>query len=386
MAEPVRLLVLSKDPTLVQADAREGDARRRHIVYAQTLQRLYPGSEMRVLAPAPTSAVDRPCAGLALYGSGTRNRALYAADLMRRLPAALAGWQPTAITVQTPWEEGNVGAWLARRTHAAFLPQLHFDLFAAAWRAEHWSNPWRARLARASLRRATRIRVVSDAVAAALQAALGPRCPPIDVIPVGVDFAPAQATAAEARARLGLADAPTLLFVGRLVASKRLDHWLDVAARVLDRLPDARFLIAGDGPERTRLAQRLAATDPGRAVRLLGSVAHDELPLLYAAADAFLLTSSHEGFGRVLLEAALAGRPSVSTDCSGPRDLVRHGETGLLAPVSDVEALADAAVALLSDPARARAMGDAARQAAEARFGLQALAERLAHHWATRAP
>lgn len=177
------------------------------------------------------------------------------------------------------------------------------------------------------------------------------------------------------RARLGLDDElPLLLFVARL----RREKGLDVLAQVLGRLahsgPPHRSAIAGDGPERARLARRL----PG--VHMLGALDRDELATTYASADVFVYPSTTETFGNVTLEAMASGLPTVCADATGSDALVIPGETGELVAADDVDAFVRVLAALLRDPVRRRAMATAARARAEAHSWRRAI-DQLVGHW-----
>ncbi|MBK8022673.1 MAG: glycosyltransferase family 4 protein [Chloroflexi bacterium] len=139
---------------------------------------------------------------------------------------------------------------------------------------------------------------------------------------------------AEARAALGLpADAPLLLTVGRLVAWKGVDHLI----AALRRVPDARLLVAGDGPMLESLQAQ--ADDLGDRVTFLGRVSRDRIPLYMRAADYVILYSGYEGLSHTLLESLAAGTPVIASDKGGNPEVVRHGVNGLLVPYVDVEAL-----------------------------------------------
>ena len=196
-------------------------------------------------------------------------------------------------------------------------------------------------------------------------------------VPLGVDlgrFAGGAAAAAAVRERLlpGAGSRPVLLFVGRL----RYYKGLDVLLHALKRLPEAVLLVVGDGPMRTEwetLARRLHAPD---RVVFAGDVDAEELPACYRLADVFVLPSTlrAEAFGTVLVEAMAAGVPLVSTElATGTSWVNRHGETGLVVPPSDPDALAAAITALLRDPEQRRRMGAAGRERARAEFSLQAM-------------
>ena len=143
-------------------------------------------------------------------------------------------------------------------------------------------------------------------------------------------------TQAEARSRLGLGDAPIILTAARLNPWKGVDHLIAALARV----PDARLLVAGDGPMRGALEQQ-AQSLAGR-VTFLGQVPHEQMALYMKAADYFALYSGYEGLSHSLLESLLAGTPVIASDKGGNPEVVTHGVNGLLVPYIDRDALVDA--------------------------------------------
>lgn len=166
------------------------------------------------------------------------------------------------------------------------------------------------------------------------------------------------------RASLGLERGEAvILSAGRLTPQKCFGDLLAAFAALAARRPDARLLIAGEGPERARLEELSRSLGLGDRARLLGHV--DELPALYAAADLFVLPSSYEGFPFALLEAMAAGLPVVATHFGGADELVDHGREGLLVPAGDVGGLAAAIDAILADRAAMAAMAASARVKAQ---------------------
>jgi len=125
----------------------------------------------------------------------------------------------------------------------------------------------------------------------------------------------------------------------------------------------------GDGPD--RLAVERQAADYGLAdmVDFVGEQ-QDLVPWL-SAADLFLLPSSQESFGLAALEAMSCSVPVIASRVGGLPDVIRHGETGYVFDPDDIQAMADCGVALLNDPARARAIGDAAAADVKNRFSVE---------------
>jgi glycosyltransferase involved in cell wall biosynthesis len=157
-------------------------------------------------------------------------------------------------------------------------------------------------------------------------------------------------------------DAPLALAMGRLHPSKGFDILLTALAQV----PHLYLWIAGEGEERAALEECAAALGVAGRVRFLGWQ-EDVAPLL-AAADMLVSSSRHEPLGNVVLEAWAAGVPVVATSSEGPRALLAEGETGLLVPVGDADALAGAMRRLIDDRDLAEALGTGGRAHWQAEF------------------
>ncbi len=171
------------------------------------------------------------------------------------------------------------------------------------------------------------------------------------------------------RDRRRAADHVMLLLLGRLEESKRPGLFLDLVAELRRRGIDARGVIAGDGP----LLKDLRSRADGH-VAVLGR--RDDVPELLNSADLLVLVSLHEGMPGVLIEAGMAGLPSVTTDVEGARAVVEDGVTGLVVPRHDFDRLVEATASLARDPELRRRMGEAARRRCVERFTLEASARR----------
>lgn len=154
----------------------------------------------------------------------------------------------------------------------------------------------------------------------------------------------------------------TLSWAGRVDPIKDLETLIRAFALVRDRLPDVRLRLFGGTPRggeayRERCEALAAELGHGDAVTFEGRV--DDIKDAYAAGNVVMLSSISEGFPFTLIEAMSCGRATVSTDVGGVREAV--GDTGLVVPPRDPAAMAAAALELLGDPVRRRAMGEAAR-------------------------
>lgn len=208
----------------------------------------------------------------------------------------------------------------------------------------------------------------------------------VQVLPLGIDtdrFQPYETR--WLRAHLGLeADAPILLYVGRLERRKGVEVLVEAFARVRAKHPKATLLLAGfstdTGPGQASLLeylkQQAGATGALDRIRFLGHVPYDELPRYYSGCDLFLAPSLYEPFGMVYLEAMACGKTAIGCDAGGVPEIIRHGQTGVLVPPGDATALAATLDHLLDEPDRRHAIGEQARQAVLAQFSLPVIAER----------
>ncbi len=160
---------------------------------------------------------------------------------------------------------------------------------------------------------------------------------------------------------------PIVLTVARLDKQKGLSHLLQAAARV----PEATFVIAGDGPERARLESQARELQLGQRVVFLGH--RRDIPVLLSGCDLFVLPSLYEGLPLSALEAMVAGKPVIATAVGGTDEAIIHGVTGLLVPPADAAALAEAIRRLLSDPALSRRLGMAGKDRVHRHFSLDTM-------------
>ena len=146
-----------------------------------------------------------------------------------------------------------------------------------------------------------------------------------------------------------------VMAAGRLVEGKRFDLLLRAFAKVVRERPDWSLRIYGDGPHRTALRSLLEDLELHNHVLLMGRQAL--LDPEWAKASIAVSSSDSESFGMTLVEAMRCGLPVASTSCEGPPEIIRDGQDGLLVPVGDADAIADALLELIGDDDRRRRMG-----------------------------
>ena len=192
----------------------------------------------------------------------------------------------------------------------------------------------------------------------------------IQVIANGIELPPRlEAAAATVRKELSPAqNQPLLLAVGRLVTPKGHTYLLQAVPALLTEYPDLQLVIAGEGYLRPALEAEIDSLHLERSVHLLGN--RSDVPVLLQACDIFVLSSRNEGMPIALLEAMAAGAAVISTRVEGVADLICEGQNGLLVPVEDPVALAQAILHLLRNPDLRRQLGAAARETIQEKYSL----------------
>ena len=189
----------------------------------------------------------------------------------------------------------------------------------------------------------------------------------ITIIRNGVDLSRFDARPDPQRLRreLGVPDGtPLVAVVSRLTRLKGLEHFLEAAAAISTRVPDARFLVVGETSpmdraylgELQQYAERLGVAD-----RVMFTGLRTDIPALLASVNVAVMPSLNEALSNVLLESMAAGAPTVATRVGGTPEALVDGVTGLLVPPADTTALATAIVRLLNNPSLATHLGRAAR-------------------------
>jgi glycosyltransferase involved in cell wall biosynthesis len=181
----------------------------------------------------------------------------------------------------------------------------------------------------------------------------------IPIIPNGVDI---ERFTAEGRDW----SAANILSVGRVVHQKGLDLGLVALADLKDLAWEWR--IVGDGPQVASLREDLERAGIEARVEIVGWAGTAELAAEYRRASLFVFPSRHEGMPNALLEAMASGLPVIASRVAGNEELVVHGETGILVPPDDPDALREALRRLLGDESERERMGRAARRRVEADF------------------
>jgi glycosyltransferase involved in cell wall biosynthesis len=243
---------------------------------------------------------------------------------------------------------------------------------------DRYPSPIRRYACRVGNALADRITVNAEAIGRFVRSEEGCRAEKMVLIPNGVsdDTLNASFDGRRKRAELGLApDGHVVGAVSRLAWKKGIRYLLEAAPQVLESVPDASFVIAGDGPLREELEAQAGALGIRDRVVFLGS-RRDGLELL-SAFDVFVLPSVIEGMSNALLEAMAMGLPVVATGVGGNMEVVADGRTGFLVPPGDPDPMAAAIVKLLHAPEMGREMGAAGRRLVRENYRVDVMVRRI---------
>jgi len=172
---------------------------------------------------------------------------------------------------------------------------------------------------------------------------------------------------------------PVVGTAGPLEAIKGLPYFLGAASRVLAVNPNVQFLISGAGPEESNLRYLARDLEISENVTFVSNLYDFSISL--EAMDIFCLASLRQGLGTIMLEAMSLAKPVIATGVGGIYSVIRDGETGLVVPPSNSEALSNSILKLLKDPLKARAMGESARELVSKEFRVETMVEKTVEEY-----
>ncbi len=370
----MKALFISNDPSIFDV---KSEARARMREYAQAI------GELHIVSSAPRSAAPTDEGTLHLYPVHAW-RLFRISALAERAHAIIVEKGIEIVSAQDPFEHG-LAALRAIAKIQAPKPKLHIQVhtdFLSPWfvRSGNWRSPtvrmpllnrYRRYIADRVLPAADGIRVVSERVKESLAARYGAGIKEPSVIPITVD-----ATVPEP---VRLPNHPftfSLIAVGRLEREKRIEDILAALALVVKHYPIVGLFIVGEGRERGRLERMTRRLGLEKNVIFLGARA--DARGLMRSAQAFIQASTYEGYGRTLIEAALAKIPIITTDVGIVGEVFKGYEDVLSVPVADPTALSLSIVGILEDTSVRIGLPINAEVAARAHLATQGnLAERI---------
>ena len=322
---------------------------------------------------------------LKIFPTNSRHKLFFLKDGVIKGLKIIGKYHPRVIVAQDTFIFGLVGLILKKITRLPLVVHYHSGFYTNSyWLSERRTHRWLAKLGVFVSKRADVIRTVStDIQKDLLKNGLHPKrvyyaTPPVD------DAAFSKKEADKEKIILDkykLERAKTFVFIGRLSKEKNLSLLLRAVAALSINYFDLKVLIIGEGPEEAllrRLAHQYRITDH---IIFVGSIPYIEIKDHIRVACALLITSYYEGTAKVIKEAAFAGRAAISTRTSGVRDAVKDGETGLIIPIDDLQALTESMEFFLRNPGETQKMGQRAKEFVECMFDYQKDVNRIVEIW-----
>jgi glycosyltransferase involved in cell wall biosynthesis len=273
---------------------------------------------------------------------------------------AKRSFEPEVVHAHWWFPNGVVGTWLGGLARIPLVTTLHGTDVRLA-RSVGVAKPLFGHV----LRHSAAVTTVSHWLKEETEALVPGVHPTVAPMPVATDlFGPGSSR-----------DGQHLLFVGRLMPQKGVEHLLHALALMKTQ---ASLDIVGDGPSRASLEQLAKQLGVAQRIRWHGQVSQSELPILYQRAAAVVVPSIDEGLGLVAVEALLCETPVVAFDSGGLRDVIQHNKTGILVKPGDRAALAGALDELLARDGRGSDLGRAGRIYALSAFAPESAARRYA--------
>jgi glycosyltransferase involved in cell wall biosynthesis len=273
---------------------------------------------------------------------------------------ARRSFEPEVVHAHWWFPNGVVGTWVSGLAHIPLVTTLHGTDVRLA-RTIGVAKPMFSHV----LKHSAAVTTVSNWLKDETESLVSGVHPIVAPMPVATDvFAPGMSR-----------DGDRLLFVGRLMPQKGLDHLIHALATMKSR---ASLDVVGDGPSRGTLEQLAQQLGVAPRIRWHGQLSQSDLPSLYQRAAAVVVPSIDEGLGLVAVEALLCETPVVAFDSGGLRDVIQHNKTGILVKPGDRAALAGALDELLARNGRGGELGRAGRLYALSAFAPESVARRYA--------
>ena len=273
----------------------------------------------------------------------------------------------SVISAQDPFETGLVGYFLKMKFNFPFQIQIHTDLFSPYFK-NSFINYIRVFIAKFLIPKASGIRVVSETIKDSIKRKFPRLNVNPEILPIFVDMEKIMNTPPKKDI---MADFPQFKFIifmaSRLSEEKRIDIALDMMKNLLSEFPYIGLIIAGEGPQKSNLENKVKKLGLTKTVVFIGW--QDDLISYYKTANIFLLTSEYEGYGMTLIEAGASGCPIVTTKVGiAGTSLFINGENSFVCPVGDTDCILESILQLFRDNEKRqlfkREMGDSIKKRA----------------------
>ncbi|MFQ5835038.1 MAG: glycosyltransferase family 4 protein [bacterium] len=352
----ISLLGVGLDYAMLTKDPVRGDVWERQLLYAKMIKKGY----FIIYSPKGLDLRETQIAdNLIAIPTNSRTRFHFVWDALRIGRQLCEKENFDVITAEDPHATGLVGYLLKKLYNIPLNIQMHNSFINDRyWLKEDRLNPFLNSISKWLVKNADTIRVVGASEKKKL-VQLGISEWRIEFVPVSVDISRFSAGNGQVMRKKLLEDKydTIVLFVGRLELEKDIPTLFRAFSLVTKERPRSLLVIVGKGSRFEELKKLRKQLDIVQNVKFLGAISHDILPEYYSASDIFVLPSLFEGRGTVLVEAALARLPVITTFHAGTDDVVEDGETGFVFKQKDYATLAKKILYLLDNQDMARKMG-----------------------------
>ena len=383
----LNVLFISQDTDLykeVNGYEVPGDPLFRHEKYQKILEELTSSySQITIIVYTKRnhkiSNIRRRKSSIKIIPSNSFFRWSFFTDVIYELIKLLIkGWKPSLISTQSTWGEAFIGLFFSKILSCGFLPQIHTDISSIFWFRENiLLNIFRGFQTFIILKYSKNIRVVSKVSAKNISKFYRADKNKMKVTPVGITLNPSIHDDIIKKKSIEFKKILTILFIGRLEEQKDLKLWLDTAFLLLSKNHNIEFKIIGGGKKLNMVKSLIKNSPHKKKFHVLGELSYKKLFIHYLNADLFFLSSHHEGFGRVILEAMRFGLPCVSTGSGGPEDLIENNINGFIVNNRSPKKISDKIYSILDDHNLFRKMSKASLRKAEVTFSFDNLSKKF---------
>lgn len=306
-----------------------------------------------IIVPSPTTVTVHLSDSTTVYGIGGLHKIVQFVKMYRRVALIIKSGKCNLITTQDMYFLGFLGLYFARKYRLGLEIQvLGIEKL----------TPFRKLLAKYVLRNSSVVRALSERIQGRLLNEFGVDARKVNVVPIyvdvnklGLNLRMQNETAVLESERIANAFKEqygsffNFLTVSRLVPIKQISMQLRALKRIVLTEPAVRLHIVGDGPDEQKLKTEVKNLGLADYVIFHGRQTGLTLGMFYRECDCFVLTSDYEGWGMVIVEAATAGLPVIMTDVGCAGEFIINGESGIVIPVGDEDALVDAMLKVQAD-------------------------------------
>lgn len=370
--------MISLDRNLLGLKDAFGDATKRHVLYGEHVENL-----SIIVMNSGLAEKKIISDNVVAYPTNSSNRLMFFWDAYNLGKLIYNKEKFDLIVCQDPFLTGLAGLLLKRKTKSKLIVHCHGDFFGNFhWLKESWFNLLLLIIGKFVIRKVDAIRVVSAGIEKKfLKMGFDQK----NIYRISTPVNLKQFSGFDEQKVKKIKDQyngqKIILFVGRLVKAKNLDLLIETFADVLKQYKDAVLLLIGSGESQTELLEKIKAMNLQNNIFMQGAVNHDDLPNYYKACDFFVLPSTNESFGKVLLEAAAAKKPSVASRTLGAEEIIKEGGTGFIVDINNKEILAEKMLFLLKNDKIVLEMGEHAYKNAYEEYGWEKNTQKIINMW-----